>query len=362
MSVAATGPSDVAALRRTLLGWYRRNHRDLPWRRTRDPYAIWLSEAMLQQTRVETVIPYWERFLTRFPSVRELAEAPADEVMQLWAGLGYYSRARNLHRAAKQIASEYGGELPADPEGLRALPGVGRYTAGAVASIAFNLPEPVLDGNVIRVLTRLHGIRDDVGQARVRERLWAEAARLVRGPRPGDFNQALMELGATLCTPKAPGCSRCPLQRRCRARRGGAPEELPHKQPRARPRKLAAVAALLERKGRVLAVRRPPEGLLGGLWELPGGTLQPGEAPEAGLTRALREGVGLEPEDTAPRGWVKHVFTHRVLRLHVFRATAPPGRVRRSGFDAHRWLGRRGLEALPLSTLARKAVARAFEA
>jgi len=355
------GATALSRLRRALLRWYRENRRDLPWRRTRDPYAIWLSEAMLQQTRVETVIPYWERFLARFPSVEDLAQAPADEVMQMWAGLGYYSRARNLHAAARQIAAEHGGELPADPEGLRALPGVGRYTAGAVASIAFDLPEPILDGNVIRVLTRLYAIDADVGQPRVREQLWQESARLVRGRSPGDLNQALMELGATLCTPKAPLCPGCPLRRQCRARLAGNPEALPRKRPKAKPRKLAAVAALFERTGKLLAVRRPPEGLLGGLWELPGGALQPGETPEEGLARALREGVGLEPKEARACGEVKHVFTHRVLRLHVFRAAAPAGRVRRAGFDAHRWLHRAGLEALPLSALARKAVARAFE-
>jgi len=196
----------VKSIRRALLDWYRANRRDLPWRRTRDPYAIWISETMLQQTRVETVIPYYERFLERFPDVAALADAESDDVLGAWAGLGYYSRARNLQAAARQIAERHGGRVPDDVEALRALPGIGRYTAGALASIAFDRPEPIVDGNVARVLARVKGIREDVKQPAVVKRLWEEAARLARGPAPGDLNQALMELGATVCVPGEPRC------------------------------------------------------------------------------------------------------------------------------------------------------------
>ena len=202
----------MSEVRGALLGWYRRHKRDLPWRRTRDPYAIWLSETMLQQTRVETVIPYYERFLARFPSVQALAEAAPDEVSKLWSGLGYYSRARNLHAAARKVVDGYGGELPSDVAALQELPGIGRYTAGAVASIAFDRAAPIVDGNVARVLARLLDLRDDVSAPATQQRLWAEAEALARGPKPGDLNQSLMELGALICTPRAPKCLLCPLR------------------------------------------------------------------------------------------------------------------------------------------------------
>jgi A/G-specific adenine glycosylase len=200
------------------------SRRDLPWRRTRDPYAVWISEAMLQQTRVETVLPYWERFLARFPDIASLAAAEPDAVLGAWSGLGYYRRARNLHRAAKLVATRYGGRLPDTAEALRELPGVGRYTAGAVASIAFDRPEPAVDGNVARVLARLHGIRDDSERPAVAARLWEHAAELARGPSPGDLNQALMELGALFAPPR-PELSRLPARRVARPgrRRRGAP-------------------------------------------------------------------------------------------------------------------------------------------
>jgi A/G-specific adenine glycosylase len=312
---------------------------------------------MLQQTRVETVIPYYERWMARFPDVTALADAEPDEVMRHWAGLGYYGRARNLHEAARTVADEWDGRLPDDAEGLRRLKGVGRYTAGAVASIAFDRPEPVVDGNVARVLARWLEIREDVGSAPVVERLWREASELVRGPRPGDLNQALMELGATVCTPRAPRCAACPLARDCGARAAGDPEALPVKRPKAPPRRAFAVCAWVVRRGRALAVRRPPEGLLGGLWELPGGELEAREAPEEGLARTLRERVGLVVKRAEPLGRVEHVFTHRRLSLEVYRAEVAPGPVRRSGFDAHRWLAPRRLGELPTSAVANKALA-----
>jgi A/G-specific adenine glycosylase len=350
----------VRATRQLLLDWYRANRRDLPWRRLRDPYAVWISEAMLQQTRVETVIPYWERFLARFPDVRSLAAADEDAVLGAWAGLGYYSRARNLHRAAKQLADQNGGRLPDTAGGLRELPGVGRYTAGAVASIAFDRPEPVVDGNVARVLVRLHGIHEDPKRPAVARLLWQHAEALVRGPSPGDLNQALMELGALVCTPRAPRCGACPLSRRCAAHKAGDAEALPVKSRRPAPRAVEAVAGLVRRRGRVLAVRRPSQGLLGGLWELPGGELAPREGPEAGLRRVFAERIGLAITRAESRGEVKHAFTHRRLRLHVFRCDTPEGRVRLDGPAAHRWLAPSALAELPQATLTRKALALAL--
>jgi A/G-specific adenine glycosylase len=351
----------VKSLRRLLLDWYRANRRALPWRATRDPYAIWISEAMLQQTRVETVIPYYQRFLERFPDVETLASADLDDVLGAWAGLGYYSRARNLRRAARKVVDEFGGALPDTTEALRSLPGIGRYTAGAVASIAFDRPEPVVDGNVARVLARVLGIRDDVKSASGARRLWQEAATLARGPHPGDVNQALMELGATVCTPRAPDCPACPLRRRCAAHGAGDPEALPLVAKRATPTPVEAVAGLVLRRGKALAVRRPPSGLLGGLWELPGGELVRKEAPEAGLVRALRERVGLATRALEHAGALEHVFSHRRLRLHVFRCEPPRGRVRLDGFDAHRWLAPAALAELPQGAVTRKAVALALD-
>jgi A/G-specific adenine glycosylase len=352
----------LGALRRRLLEWYDACHRDLPWRRTRDPYAIWVSETMLQQTRVETVLPYYERFLARFPDVATLAEADLEDVYTLWTGLGYYSRARNLHAAARRVVSHHGGRLPGDAGALRELPGIGRYTAGALASIAFDREEPLVDGNVVRVLARRFAIREDVGERGVMERFWSIATDLVRGPRPGDLNQALMELGATVCTPRAPRCGACPLRAACAARTAGDPEALPVKTRRTRVQPVAAVAAWVDRGGRGLAVRRAEGGLLGGMWELPGGELGSGESPEAALPRCLEQAVGLRIEAVEPVGAVEHLFTHRRLELHVFRCHAPAGRVRRQGFVAHRWLVGAALAGLPHGGPTRKALALLGEA
>jgi A/G-specific adenine glycosylase len=329
----------IRRLRAPLLRWYDANRRDLPWRHTSDPFAIWISEAMLQQTRVETVIPYWERFLERFPDVGSLARADLDEVYAAWTGLGYYSRARNLKTAAETIVAEHGGELPDTAEGLRALKGIGRYTAGAVASIAFDREEPLVDGNVIRVFTRLLGIREDSTSRQVVEFLWSVAGELVQGPRPGDLNQALMELGATLCTPRAPHCLACPVRRACDAHARGDAESLPIKPPRSKQKPIRAVAAWIERRGQVLAVRRPERGLMAGLWELPGGEIAADDEGKDRVAPILEEAVGLRIREPESVGLVEHVFTHRRLRLEIFRGRAEKGaRVRLSRFDAHRWV------------------------
>ncbi len=349
----------LRAIRRPLLAWYRRERRDLPWRRTSDPYAIWISETMLQQTRVETVIPYYERFLSALPDVRALADADADDLMGLWAGLGYYRRARNLQAAARRIVAEHDGRLPGDLDELLRLEGVGRYTAGAVASIAFDREAPILDGNVTRVLARLLFLQDDVGERATVDRLWSASGTLVRGAHPGDLNQALMELGARVCVPRTPHCDRCPIARHCRAYEVGDPASLPKKAARPRVRRARAACALLARDGRFLAVRREPKGLLGGLWELPGGELALREAADRGLCARLLEATAMKASHLEHAGRVRHVFTHRRLELEVFRAHAGDGRVTRprgGTFDAHRWVSRRALEALPMSELMRKAL------
>jgi A/G-specific adenine glycosylase len=313
---------------------------------------------MLQQTRVETVIPYYERFLRRFPAPGALAGADLDDVLGLWSGLGYYSRARNLKAAAEQVVARFGGEVPDRAEALRELPGVGRYTAGAIASIAFDRPEPVVDGNVARVLARFAGIREPIESAAARARLWAEAAALAEGPAPGDLNQALMELGATVCTPRSPRCASCPLARGCDARARGDAAALPRRAPRRTPTPVHSVAALVRRRGHALAVRRPARGLLGGLWELPGGEVRgPRAATAASLAALLRSRTGLDVTAIEPAGRVEHGFTHRTVSVRLFRCQVASGRVRLDGWDAHRWVTPAAFAALPLATHSKRALA-----
>jgi A/G-specific adenine glycosylase len=310
----------MASIRRKLLAWYDRAARDLPWRATRDPYAIWVSEIMLQQTRVETVIPYYERFLERFPNALALAEADEDAVLSHWSGLGYYRRARLLHAGVREVVAEYGGRVPEDAEARLALPGIGRYTAGAIGSIAFGREEPVVDGNVTRVLARLFRIDTPVGAAVTNKRLWDEAGRLVRGPRPGDLNQALMELGATVCTAKQPRCDACPLSAQCEAFSHAEVDALPVPKPRKAPSRidLAAVVATRGRgTNRQVWLLRSDRPLFGGLWGLP--------MVEGNAREALRE-AGLSAQlDEQPITKLEHVLTHRRLHVEVFRATAARG-------------------------------------
>ena len=317
-------PSPLAdTLRDALLSWYDRAARDLPWRRTRDPYAVWVSEVMLQQTRVETAIPYYERFLGRFPTTGDLAAAAEDEVLALWSGLGYYRRARLLHAGAREVVERYGGRVPAEAEARRSLPGVGRYTAGAIGSIAFDREEAVVDGNVGRVLARLHCIETPLGRAVTDRALWAMAAELVRGPRPGDLNQALMELGATVCTPASPRCGSCPVAPRCGALASGRVGELPVPKAVKAPRdvELVAVVATTARPPRVW-LERGEGSLFGGLWGVP-----MGEGADRQAARALlrRRGIAARLPEGPDRSLV-HVLTHRRLRVRIFRATAARGR------------------------------------
>ena len=345
-----------ASARLALLGWYRSERRDLPWRRTRDPYAIWVSETMLQQTRVEAVIPYYERFLARFPDVDTLATADLDDVLSLWAGLGYYTRARNLKRAAEQVVTRFAGRVPDGVDMLRELPGVGRYTAGAIASIAFDHPAPIVDGNVARVFARLLGLRQPIESSAVKARLWEEAGRLVDGPSPGDLNQALMELGARICVPRAPRCGQCPVSRFCDGRTAGDAESLPVRAPKRAPKIVHAVAALLLRRDKALAVQRPAKGLLGGLWELPGGEAPVRRRGPASVAELLRARTGLGVERVERLGDIEHLFTHQTLRLRVFCCTAAGGRVRLDGWDRHRWLAPGDFDQVPCGNLTKKAL------
>ncbi|OPZ08997.1 MAG: putative A/G-specific adenine glycosylase YfhQ [candidate division BRC1 bacterium ADurb.BinA364] len=313
-------------LRRALRRWYARQARDLPWRRASDPYRVWLSEIMLQQTRVEAALGYYERFLREFPTVGDLARADDDRALKLWEGLGYYSRARNLLKAAREIAFERAGRFPETAAEWARLPGVGRYTAGAIASIAFGERAAAVDGNIKRVLARLFAIASDVERADTLERLWSLAGALVPPRQPGDFNQALMDLGARICLPRRPRCAECPAAALCEARRRGIEENLPAKRPRkAIPHREIAVA-VIARGGRYLIGKRPQGGMLGGLWEFPGGKLEAGENPEQALRRELREEAGVEVRVGERLATVRHAYSHFAVTLHVFRCAIASGR------------------------------------
>ena len=339
-----------------LLSWYDRHRRDLPWRRTSDPYKIWLSEVMLQQTRVETVLPFYSRFLERFPTVGDLARADIDEVLALWSGLGYYRRARQLHAAARKLAET--GEFPNTLEGLLALPGIGAYTAAAVASIAFGVAAPVMDGNVERLLSRYLALNDEPRAGASRRLLLATAGDFLDSRRPGDSNQALMELGATLCTPRRPRCLLCPLHEDCRAAGEGNPERYPVPKMKRSAERHRLLVAVVERGEKVLLFRRPDDRtLLAGTWELPWVTLERNGAPEPGPPEeALASRYGgvwtLGPQI----GRARHGITYRDLEVAVHRAALSwGGEVRESA--AAGWFDEAGRARLPLSSLVGKALA-----
>nr|WP_322743574.1 A/G-specific adenine glycosylase [Romeria gracilis] len=302
-------------LRRLLLRWYRAHGRSLPWRQTRDPYAIWVSEIMLQQTQVKTVLPYYRRWLSQFPTLQQLAAADQQTVLKAWEGLGYYARARNLHRAARQLSAE-GGEFPQRFETVLALPGIGRTTAGGILSAAFNQPVAILDGNVKRVLARLIALPQPPNRAL--NQLWALSERLVSQTHPRDFNQALMDLGATVCT-RRPACLLCPWQNYCEAYNQNAQSELPMTESRRPlPHKKVGVAVIYNAAGQILIDRRRAEGLLGGLWEFPGGKIEPGELVQDCIRREIREELGIEIEVRDRLITIDHTYTHFKVTLNVF--------------------------------------------
>ena len=347
-----TLPLPPAEVSRLLLAWYGREGRDLPWRRTCDPYCIWLSEIMLQQTGVGTVIPYYERFLAAYPTVETLAQAKVEEVVELWAGLGYYSRARNLHAAARAVVERHYGTFPADLTALQALPGVGRSTAGAILSIAFDIPAPILDGNVRRVLCRLFALAEDPRRPAAERKLWAWAEALTPADRPHDYAQAIMDLGATLCTPKSPDCPRCPLAALCQARAQGLERELPRSGRKKAVPTVIQVALLLERKGRFLVRRRPLSGMLGGLWEFPTAAVAEG-GPPLSAARVLLAGLGLQAT-LVETGGVAHAYSHFRLDLRVYRGTVED--FDRVSEGEGRWVDAAGLQELPLHGAHKKAV------
>ena len=347
-----------------LLTWYETQKRPLPWRtrsqsRPPDPYAIWVSEIMLQQTRVETVLPYYERWMARFPTIEALAAADQQDVLNAWEGLGYYSRARNLHKAAQLLAREHNAQLPADVNALRGLPGIGPYTAGAIASLAFGLDEPVVDGNVRRVLARLFNLQTRADTPAGTRRLWELAAANLPPGRAADYNQALMELGALVCTPRSPDCERCPVNAHCEAYRLGAQEHLPKLKLKTPTPHYTVTAAVIHKNGdhygNILIAQRPEGGLLGGLWEFPGGKLEPGEDLQTCLKREIREELDVDIEPGRSLGTYTHAYTHFRVTLHAFSCTLVEEREPRPvGVAALAWVPPAALPDYPMGKIDRQ--------
>lgn len=341
---------DAASIAALLTAWYEKNKRPLPWRSTSDPYAIWLSEIMLQQTQAEAVIPYYRRFLERFPTIEDLARAPLEAVLKMWEKMGYYSRARHLHQTARLLVSLHGGRFPENPDDLKALPGIGLYTAGAILSIAFGKPVPAVDGNVKRVLSRLFSVDSPLNLGSTRRILHALAEKLVPIGEPGRFNQALMELGALLCRPKTPQCPDCPLRSICLAYRGNCQQRLPVSGKKTkRPHREAVAAVILGPEKRILLIQRPASGFLGGLWTFPGGMICPGETLTEALEKRCREELNISISVGKPLMTLQQAYSHFHLTLHVFQGTIPSGVTGFPAQDRRRWATSAEVRGLPFS-------------
>ncbi len=352
-SRAIRGPAK-GGFRRSLLAWYRRTARDLPWRRKPEPYKVWIAEIILQQTRVEQGLPYYERFIASFPTLSALASAEEDAVLRVWEGLGYYRRARNLHRAAKVLAEQYEGRFPTTAREWMALPGVGRYTAGAIVSIAFGEPAPVLDGNVKRVLSRLRNITSCIDDTATERALWDEAAALVPRNAPGDFNQAMMELGARICTPRAPQCAACPVARHCAALALGVQEERPVRRAKKSIPRQEAVAAIVMKNGRYLMAKRPSDGLLAGLWEFPSAEVRSGQSHEAALIRGMKVLLGIDIEVAGMLGVMNHAYSHFRVNLSAYRCVHIGGKPIPAFHTQVKWILRHDFGQYALPKIARE--------
>jgi A/G-specific adenine glycosylase len=311
-------PATIETIRSRLLSWFERNQRDLPWRRHYQPYAVWISEIMLQQTQVKTVLPYYERWMAQFPDIRSLAVAPEDIVLKHWEGLGYYNRARNIQRTARILMREFHGELPQSYKALRDLPGIGPYTAAAILSLAFNRDYPVVDGNVKRVFARLFDLDSALNERRSLRFIEEAARAILPGGKARAFNQALMELGAVVCTPRNPLCPACPVMETCRSRILGIVPQRPVPSPRKSPTPLEVAVGVLVSQGRIFIQKRPPGGLMPLLWEFPGGKVQEGESPEQALVREFLEELELQIEIIEKIGVIRHSYTSFRVVLHAY--------------------------------------------
>ena len=329
-----------------LLHWFKKNKRDLPWRKNRDPYAIWVSEIMLQQTQVNTVIPYYNHFLKTFPTIRYLAKANLSKVLKVWEGLGYYSRARNLHQASRIIANHLKGKIPETPKDLLNLPGIGRYTAGAILSIAYNKKVPILDGNVKRVLSRLFVVSGH--PKKTEEFLWPLSESLIPKGSPGAFNQALMDLGSMICTPKNPNCLSCPLKNLCQGYLSKKPESYPLRSVKKKVPHIEAIAAVIQKDGKVLIHQRPPHGLLGGLWEFPNWRIERKKDLKEYLRQMVKRQIGLIVKCKEPLGSFKQTYSHFKLTLHVYHCQIV------DGIGNGKWIPIKKLKLFPMSKITRR--------
>lgn len=337
----------IKHLQSALLDWYQNQKRDLPWRQTRDPYFIWVSEIMLQQTQVKKVIPYYRKWISAFPTIKKLAESPESRVLKLWEGLGYYSRAKNLRRAARIVESDYGGKVPGSYDEILKLPGVGHYSAGAILSIAFAKQTTALDGNAIRVLARLFLLPEN-GVSRVSlNRVRQTAEKLLPRSAPGDFNQALMELGAGVCSPKKPACPVCPVERWCQSRELGEQENYPPPKKRLPAKKIEVSAAVILRNGKTYIQQRPHKGLMGGLWEFPGGKREKSESMENCLLREIREELSVDVVIQKKLMTIKHSYTQFRVTLHVYFCRLPRGRILAKCCEQWKWASLKDLESFP---------------
>lgn len=350
----ALSPNFKSSFRKKLLLWYKKHRRDLPWRRTQDPYRIWVSEIMLQQTQVSTVIPYYENFLKKFPTLQKLARAPEEAVLAQWAGLGYYRRAKLLHQGARFILRELGGRFPENPESLKKLPSIGEYTAGAIASIAFHQAAPLVDGNVIRVYSRIFAKRGHAKETQLKKQIWDLAGILVAPENPGDFNQALMELGAMVCRPNLPACGRCPVSSLCRAYEQGNPQVYPETPPAGKIIKLKRVAAVCERAGKVLFVKPKRARWFQGMWSLPHDYWEGNAAPEEVLKRFLREDLGIRLSRPQNLGSTHHGITHHRITTLAWRGQTS-GRPRKGQhYEITKYFPIQALNKLALPSFDRK--------
>lgn len=334
-------------LQQNLLSWFDEHQRDLPWRHTYDPYQVWISEIMLQQTQVKTVLPYFERWIKRLPTLESVAAADEQTILKLWEGLGYYSRARNLQKAAREIVEKYGGLFPSDYDRIRELPGIGPYTAGAIASIAFNKDRPILDGNVIRVLTRLANDARNTREARMQKELWQWAEALIPKGHARVFNQGLMELGALTCTPKNPACGTCPLKEQCMAYDAGTQEALPNRGEREKSIAITVAIAILQKSNKIFIQRRQAKGLMAGLWEFPGGKVESGETPEQALKREVHEELNIDIENIEPFLRLKHAYTKYKVDLHCFTARPKSTKIQLKAAQEYQWSPVTELAKLP---------------
>lgn len=348
-------------IRTDLLAWYRDAKRDLPWRDLDDPYAILVSEIMLQQTQVATVRDYYVRFLAKFPTVAALAAASVDDVYRIWQGLGYYNRARNLHESARRIVAEYGGRVPADARSLRSLPGIGRYTAGAVASLAYGIAEPILDGNVMRVLARLFCVVGDPKSSATNRRLWAIASRLVSPDDPRNHNAALMELGALVCKPTHPKCGECPLSGSCQANATDKQSRYPEVRDRSQTSHVEDVAILVQQGDSLVLAKRSRDGLWAGLWELPRVRRDLGEPLRSAARRAAKEVCGIEVSEPMPFARIRHSVTRHRVTLHGLRAQWVGGDPEPLACDAAVWVAQDELGDYALSNPQRRLLSHAFD-